>query len=153
MKIADNKVVLMHYILKNKAGELIDSSEGHEPLAYIHGIGNIVQGLEKALTGKQVGDKVEVSVEAAEAYGEYDEELVQPVPRADFEGHPIETGSQFHADTAVGPRIVTVTAIDDDQIIVDANHPLAGEDLHFKVEIVDVRNATKDELEHGHVHE
>ena len=152
MKIADNKVVLLHYTLKNKGGELLDSSDGHEPLAYIHGLGNIVEGLENALTGKQVGDKVEVHVEAAEAYGEYDESLVRPVPRADFGDHPVEVGSQFHADTAIGPRVVTVTAIDGHEVVVDANHSLAGEDLHFDVEVVEVRDATKDELEHGHVH-
>ncbi len=152
MKVADKKVVQLHYTLKNKAGELLDSSEGQEPLAYLHGLGNIVEGLEKALTGKQAGDKLEVNVEAAEAYGEYDESLVQPVPRSEFGDHPVEVGSQFHADTAIGPRIVTVTAIEGDDVVIDANHALAGEDLNFNVEVVDVRDATEEELDHGHVH-
>uniref|UniRef100_UPI00351B7FEA FKBP-type peptidyl-prolyl cis-trans isomerase n=1 Tax=Endozoicomonas sp. Mp262 TaxID=2919499 RepID=UPI00351B7FEA len=152
MKIADKKVVLIHYTLKNKSGELLDSSEGHEPLAYLHGMGNIVEGLENALTGKQAGDKLEVNVEAAEAYGEYDESLVQPVPRKEFGDHPVEVGSQFHADTAIGPRIVTVTAIEGDDVVIDANHALAGEDLNFNVEIVEVRDASEEELDHGHVH-
>ena len=152
MKIADNKVVLLNYTLKNVAGEVLDSSDGSDPLAYIHGTGSIVEGLENALTGKQVGDKLDVSVEAAEAYGEYDESLVQPVKRSDFGEHPVEVGSQFHADTAIGPRVVTVTAIDGDDVIVDANHSLAGEDLVFHVEVMEVRDATEEELDHGHVH-
>ena len=152
MKVADKKVVQLHYTLKNKAGELLDSSEGQEPLAYLHGMGNIVEGLENALTGKQAGDKLDVEVEAAEGYGEYDESLVQPIPRAEFGDHPVEVGNQFHADTAIGPRIVTITAIEGDEVVIDANHSLAGEDLHFSVEVVDVRDATEEELDHGHVH-
>ena len=151
MKVTDNKVVLLNYTLKNVAGEVLDSSDGNDPLAYIHGIGSIVEGLENALTGKQAGDKLDVSVEAAEAYGEYDESLVQPVKRSDFGEHPVEVGSQFHADTAIGPRVVTVTAIDGDDVIVDANHSLAGEDLVFHVEVVEVREAAEEELDHGHV--
>ena len=152
MKITDKKVALIHYTLKNAGGEVLDSSEGHDPLAYLHGAGNIIIGLENALEGKAAGDKLEVSVEAAEAYGEYDESLVQPVPRSQFGEHEVEVGLQFHADTAIGPRVVTVTAIDGDDVIIDANHQLAGEDLHFKVEVVEVREATAEELDHGHVH-
>lgn len=93
-------------------------------------------------------------VEPAEGYGEYDESLVQPVPKEQFGDHPVEVGNQFHADTAIGPRIVTVVAIDDEenQVVIDANHSLAGENLHFSVEVVEVREATKEELDHGHVH-
>ncbi|WP_281648234.1 peptidylprolyl isomerase [Parendozoicomonas sp. Alg238-R29] len=151
-KVVDNKVVLIHYTLKDEEGEVVDSSEGHEPLAYIHGLGSIVAGLEEALAGKGVGDKLSVFVEAAEGYGEFDESLVQPVPREQFGDHEVTVGQQFHADTAVGPRIVTVMAIEGDDVIINANHELAGMDLHFDVEVVDVRDATKDELEHGHVH-
>lgn len=152
MKIADNTVVLLHYTLKNKSDELLDSSEGQEPLAYIHGIGELVDGLETALTGKQAGDKLEVNVQAVDGYGEYDQDLVQFVPLTDFGDHAVEVGSQFHADTAVGPRVVTITEVKGDEVIVDANHSLAGEDLHFSVEVLEVRSATKEELEHGHVH-
>ncbi len=152
MKIADNKVVLLDYTLKDEAGEVLDSSDDGDLLAYIHGKGAIVEGLEDALTGKQTGDKLEVHVEAAEAYGEYDESLVQPVERHQFGDHSVDVGSQFHADTAIGPRIVTVTAIDGDEVIIDANHSLAGEDLVFHVEVMDVRDATKEELDQGHVH-
>ncbi|MRI32001.1 peptidylprolyl isomerase [Endozoicomonas sp. OPT23] len=152
MKITDKKVALIHYTLKNAGGEVLDSSEGHEPLAYLHGAGNIIVGLESALEGKAAGDKLEVSVEAAEAYGEYDESLVQPVPSSQFGEHEVEVGLQFHADTAIGPRVVTVTAIDGDDVIIDANHSLAGEDLHFAVEVVEVREPSAEELDHGHVH-
>ncbi len=151
MKIADKCVALFNYTLKNDQGEVLDSSDGN-PMAYLHGEFNIVEGLEKALEGKQAGEKLSVSVEPAEAYGEFDDSLVQAVPRADFGDHPVEIGSQFHADTAIGPRIVTVTAIHEDEVVIDANHPLAGENLNFDVEIMEVREATADELEHGHVH-
>ena len=152
MKITDKKVALIHYTLKNDGGEVLDSSEGHEPLAYLHGMGNIIEGLENALVDKQAGDKLKVSVEAAEGYGEYDENLVQPVPLEQFGEHEVEVGMQFHADTAIGPRVVTVTAIDGQEVIIDANHSLAGENLHFDVEVVEVREPTKEELDHGHVH-
>ncbi|MGB0360330.1 MAG: FKBP-type peptidyl-prolyl cis-trans isomerase [Endozoicomonas sp.] len=155
MKIAKEHVALFHYTLKNDAGEVLDSSEGEAPMAYIHGENNIVEGLENTLEGKQAGDKFEVVVEAAEGYGEYDESLVQPVPKAQFGDHPVEVGYQFHADTAIGPRVVTVIAIDEEagQVVIDANHSLAGENLHFNGEVVEVREATKEELDHGHVHE
>ncbi|WP_461534755.1 FKBP-type peptidyl-prolyl cis-trans isomerase [Spongorhabdus nitratireducens] len=151
MKIADNCVALFNYTLKNDQGELLDSSEGN-PMGYLHGQYNIVEGLEKELEGKQAGDKFEVTVEPAEAYGEFDDSLVQAVPRADFGDHPVEVGSQFHADTAIGPRVVTVTAIHENEVVIDANHELAGENLHFAIEVVEVREATAEEKEHGHIH-
>ena len=155
MKIVKESVARFHYTLKNDAGEILDSSEGESPMAYLHGEYNIVEGLENELEGKQAGDKFEVMVEPAQGYGEYDESLVQPVPREQFGEHPVAVGNQFHADTAIGPRVVTVIAIDEesDQVVIDANHALAGENLHFTVEVVDVREATKEELDHGHVHE
>ena len=152
MKIARERVALFHYTLKNDGGEILDTSEGEAPMAYLHGEHNIVEGLENAMEGKEAGDKFEVTVEPAEAYGEYDESLVQPIPREQFGDHPVEVGNQFHADTAIGPRIVTVIAVHEDQVVIDANHSLAGENLHFKVEIVEVREASKEELDHGHVH-
>lgn len=154
MVISDNKVVLIHYTLKNDGGEVMDSSEGNEPLAYLQGAGNILDGLENALVGKQAGDKLKVSIEAAEGYGEYDESLVQPIPQDQFGEHQVEVGMQFHADTAIGPRVVTIIAINEEskEIIIDANHALADENLHFDAEVVEVRDATEEELEHGHVH-
>ena len=154
MLIAQDKVVLIHYTLKNDSGEVLDSSSGGDPLAYIHGQGNLIAGLEKALEGRQSGDKLNVSVEPSEGYGERDDSLVQQVPRRAFGGAPnVQPGMQFHAQTSQGhTRVVTVTRIQGDMVTVDGNHPLAGENLHFDVEVTEVRDATEEELEHGHVH-
>jgi len=153
MQIAKNAVVQIHYTLKNDAGEVLDSSDGSDPLAYLQGHGNLIAGLEKALEGKKVGDSLSVSIPPEEGYGIRDEALIQDVPRSAFEGIPdIEVGMQFHADSNHGPRTVTVTKIADDTITVDGNHPLADQTLHFAVEIVEVRAASKEELSHGHVH-
>ncbi len=150
--VKNNKVVLIHYTLKDDDGEVIDSSKGQEPMPYIHGMGTIVEGLENALDGQPLGAKLSVSVEPAEGYGEFDESLVQPVPRDQFGDHEVSLGQQFHADTMVGSRIVTIVAIEGDDVIIDANHEMAGMNLHFDVEVIDIRDATEDELEHGHVH-
>jgi FKBP-type peptidyl-prolyl cis-trans isomerase SlyD len=153
MLIAQDKVVLIHYTLTDDAGKVLDSSASGEPLAYLHGQGNIIRGLEQALAGKQAGDKLNVRVEPAEGYGERDDKLVQQVPRRQFGGAKVQPGMQFHAQTAGGhPRVVTVTRIQGDMVTVDANHPLAGEVLNFDVEVTDVRDATAEELAHGHVH-
>jgi FKBP-type peptidyl-prolyl cis-trans isomerase SlyD len=153
MQIADQLVVLMHYTLTNDQGEVIDSSSGGEPLAYIHGGGGIIPGLEKALTGKQTGDKLTVKVTPAEGYGERDERLIQQVPRRAFQGiKDIQPGMSFQAQGNGGPMQVTVTRVMGDMVTVDGNHPLAGETLNFDVEITDVRAATEEELAHGHVH-
>lgn len=150
--IANNNVVSFHYTLTNAEGETLDKSQG-EPLAYLHGAGNIIPGLEKALEGKTVGDKFTVTIPAAEGYGEYNPDLVQEVPAQMFQGvENIEAGMQFQAQTDDGVQIVTVKAIEGDNIIVDANFPLAGQDLTFEVEIAEVRDASPEELEHGHVH-
>ncbi len=143
----------MHYTLTNNKGEVLDSSQGGDPLTYLHGSGNIIPGLEKALTGKQVGDKLQVTVEPAEGYGVHDEALVQQVPKRAFQGVPnIEPGMTFHAQSSQGPMRVTVTAVQGDMVTVDGNHPLAGETLNFDVEITEVRAATLEEIAHGHVH-
>ena len=154
MNVAQDKVVLIHYTLKNDEGAVIDSSSGGQPLAYIHGQGNIIPGLEKALEGKTTGDKVNVKVDPAEGYGVRDDSLVQQVPRRAFGGvSNIQPGMQFHAQTSQGhTRVVTVTGIKGDMVTVDGNHPLAGENLNFDVEITEVRDATEEELAHGHVH-
>ena len=143
----------MHYTLTNNKGEVLDSSQGGDPLTYLHGSGNIIPGLEKALTGKQVGDKLQVTVEPAEGYGVHDPALVQQVPKRAFQGVPnIEAGMTFHAQSSQGPMRVTVTAVQGDMVTVDGNHPLAGETLNFDVEITEVRAATLEEIAHGHVH-
>jgi FKBP-type peptidyl-prolyl cis-trans isomerase SlyD len=153
MLIAQDKVVLIHYTLTNDAGETIDSSSGGDPLAYIHGQGNLIPGLEKALEGKQAGDKLNVKVGPAEGYGVRDDKLLQQVPKRQFGGANLQPGMQFHAQTSQGhARVVTVVRIQGDMVTVDGNHPLAGENLNFDVEVTEVRDATQEELEHGHVH-
>jgi len=153
MQIANNKVVSIHYTLKNDAGDVLDSSQGEAPLAYLHGANNIIPGLEKALEGKQVGDTLEATIEAADAYGEINENLIQTVPINLFQGvDKVEPGMQFQAETPNGTQIITVAAVNGDEVTIDGNHPLAGERLHFSVEVTDVRDATAEELAHGHAH-
>ncbi|WP_447593005.1 FKBP-type peptidyl-prolyl cis-trans isomerase [Aquipseudomonas campi] len=154
MLIATNKAVSIDYTLTNDAGEVIDSSAGGAPLAYLHGAGNIIVGLEKALEGKQAGDELNVSIEPAEAYGEYSAELVATLNRSMFEGvDELEVGMQFHASGPDGGmQIVTVRDIEGDDVIVDGNHPLAGQRLTFQVKVVTVRDALPEELAHGHIH-
>ena len=153
MQIANNAVVAIHYTLKNDAGETLDSSAGGEPLVYLHGNGNIIPGLERALAGKGAGDKLNVRVEPTDGYGLRDDDLVQEVPRSAFRGmDAIEVGMRFQAQGEHGAQTVVVTNVVGDAVTVDANHPLAGEALNFDVEVADVRAATSEELEHGHVH-
>ena len=138
MQVADNMAVSIHYTLTNDAGETLDSSIGGEALVYLHGKGNIIPGLEKALAGKSTGDKLSVSIAPEEAYGVYIEEMVQVIPRKMFEGiDNVEVGMQFHADVSSGPGIVTVIKVEGDDVTIDGNHPLAGEALNFDVEITD----------------
>ena len=154
MTIKDNSAVSFHYTLTDDDGQQLDSSVGNAPLAYLHGAGNFIPGLENALTGKSVGDNMIVAVSAAEGYGEVQSELIQQVPRDAFQGvDSIEVGMQFEAQTGQGGSVpVTVTAISEDTITVDGNHPLAGKNLNFEVSIEDVRDATPEELELGHIH-
>ncbi len=152
MQITDKSAVSIHYTLTNPGGEELDSSRGDEPLAYLHGQGNIIPGLESALTGKSVGDIFNVTIAPADAYGEIDPNMVQVVSRRMFEDMPIEIGMQFHADVSHGSGIITITEINGDDVTVDGNHPLAGETLIFDVEVMSVRPATADELAHGHIH-
>ena len=153
MQIAENTAVSIHYTLTNDQGEVLDSSDGGDALFYLHGSGNIISGLEAALIGKKVGDKLNVRIEPQDAYGVVSDDMVQVISKDMFEGvDHIEVGMQFHADVSHGPGIVTVVNIDGDNVTIDGNHPLAGEALTFDVEIVEVRAATKEELDHGHVH-
>lgn len=154
MQIAENRAVAIDYTLRNEAGEVLDSSEGMQPLVYLHGAANIISGLEQALVGKVAGDSLEVSVEPEDAYGEYQADLVATLGRSMFEGvEELEVGMQFHASAPDGGmQIVTIRDIDGDDVTVDGNHPLAGQRLHFQVKVVEVREATADELEHGHIH-
>ncbi len=143
MQVAKNAVVAIDYTLKDSAGKVLDSSDGREPLRYIHGTGAIISGLEAALEGASTGDRLDVSLAAADAYGERDEALVVEVARAQFDGVvDLAVGMQFRARSAEGDRVFTVTGIAGDQVTVDGNHPLAGQALNFAVEIKDVRVAT-----------
>jgi len=153
VEVAADKVVLIHYTLKDDDGEVIDSSAGSDPLAYIQGHGNLVPGLEKALEGKQNGSKVVVSVPPEEGYGKHDAKLIQRIPKRSLQGAgQIKKGMQFQARTDEGVRQFTVTAIAGDMVTLDGNHPLADKTLHFDIDVVEVRDATSEELEHGHVH-
>jgi len=153
MQIANNKVVSIHYKLTNDDGDILDSSEGQEPLAYLHGLGNIIPGLENALNGRAVGDKFSVTVAPADGYGERDNEMVQSVPKSAFQGvDQILPGMQFQAQSPEGMQLVTVIDVDGDEVILDGNHPMAGITLTFDVEVTEIRDATAEELEHGHVH-
>ena len=154
MTITENSAVSFHYTLTDEQGQEIDSSAGQDPLAYLHGAGNIIPGLEKALEGKSVGDQLNVKVSAEEGYGPVQHELIQDVPRSSFQGvESIEVGMQFEAQTGQGGSVpVTVTAVTDETVTVDGNHPLAGKNLNFDVTIADVREASAEELEHGHIH-
>jgi len=153
MQIAEKTVVSIHYTLTNAEGETLDSSNGQDPLAYLHGAGNIIPGLENALVGKTVGDSLQVTVEPEEGYGPVRDELVQDVDRSAFSGiEDIQTGMQFMAQTPWGEQPVTVVKVEGDSITLDGNHPLAGQTLTFDVEVVEIRDATDEEVEHGHAH-
>jgi len=153
MQVADNKVVHIHYTLTNDAGETLDSSAGGDPLAYLHGASNIISGLEQALAGASVGDKLNVRIEAEDAYGVRHDELIQEVPRELIQGiEDLQVGMQLQAQGEHGVQVFTVTAVADDTATLDGNHPLAGVPLTFDVEVTEVRDATPEELEHGHVH-
>jgi FKBP-type peptidyl-prolyl cis-trans isomerase SlyD len=153
MQISPGKVVLIDYTLSDDDKKTIDSSEGGEPLAYIHGSGQIIPGLEKALTGKVVGDALTVDVTPEEGYGLQDPAKIIVIPRSKIDGVPdLKVGMQLQASGGQGAQVVTISKIEGDEVTLDANHPLAGENLHFVVTIREVRNATEEELSHGHVH-
>jgi len=154
MTIANNKVVTLDFTVKNAdTNEVIETSEGGEPLLYLHGFNNLVPGLEKALAGKTVGEAYDVLVSAEEGYGVRDDSMIQQVPMKAFEGaEKVEVGMAFTADGPEGQVVVEVTNIENDMVTIDANHPLASVNLAFSGAIKDIREATQEELEHGHVH-
>jgi FKBP-type peptidyl-prolyl cis-trans isomerase SlyD len=152
-KTAHPNVVSFHYTLKDAKGEVLESSFGDEPLSYLEGVGQIIPGLESELHGLEKGAKKSVHVKAENAYGEFEKDLIVQVPRDQIPKPDVAVGDKFHADSGGGQtQVVVVTAVDDKHVTVDGNHPLAGQDLHFEVEILAVRSATKEELEHGHAH-
>jgi FKBP-type peptidyl-prolyl cis-trans isomerase SlyD len=153
MQIEENKVVKIEYTVKTEEGVLVDTSEGNEPLAYLHGHKNIIPGLESALVGKAIEDELSVTVTPDEAYGERHEQLIKEVPMQAFQGvDKVEPGMQFNAESPQGPQLITVTKVEGDTVTVDGNHPLAGVTLNFDVKVVEVRDASEEELSHGHVH-
>ena len=155
LMIGNNSVVSIHYTLKNEAGEVIDSSEGNQPLMYLHSSNNLIPGLENELQGKSSGASFSTVIPPQQAYGEVRADLVQVISKDLFQGvESVETGMTFLAQGDGGAeQQVRVTAVSGDEITVDANHPMAGITLHFEFDIVNVREETEQEIEHGHVHQ
>jgi FKBP-type peptidyl-prolyl cis-trans isomerase SlyD len=154
MQIVSKKVVTIDYTLKDDQGNVLDSSTQSGGLTYLHGAENIIPGLESALTGRLVGDELTVTVAPEDGYGRRDESMLQVVPRHLFGSiESIEPGMQFHAASPEGqPLIVTIIGVEGDDVTVDGNHPLAGVILNFAVKVLDIRDATEEEISHGHVH-
>ena len=153
MQIARNRVVTLDFKMFSEENEVLESSQEEGPLVYMHGIGELPEGLEEELDGKQAGDAVDVTLAPEDAYGEYDASLVQAVPREQFEElDDIKVGMRFEAETDEGPRVVHVIALEDDKVIVDGNEPYAGRTVRFEVKVLGVRQASEDEIDHGHVH-
>jgi len=152
MQIEPQKVASFHYTLTTDGGEVVDSSRERDPLSYLHGAGNIVPGLEKALAGRNEGDQFKVDVAPEEGYGPRHPQLVQQVPKSAFQNaaEP-QPGMRFQTNGPKGPMLVTVTEIDGDKVTIDGNHPLAGQTLHFDIEVTNVRDASQDELNNGQV--
>ena len=154
MQISEGTVVAIDYALRDDEGTLIDQSNPDQPMAYLHGYRNIIPGLEAALEGKSTGDVLEVRVGPSDGYGDSNPALEQVVPMDRFQGiEKIEVGMEFQASTEQGPVTVRVVKVDDDDVTVDGNHPLAGKHLNFNVTVKEVRAGTEDELAHGHVHQ
>ncbi len=154
MKIDKNAVVSFHYKLTDDDGQVLDTSEGKEPLTYLHGVGAIIPGLEQAMSGRTSGEEFQVSIEPEQAYGLAEEGLVQKVPHTAFQGvDEVEAGMQFQVrDEAGDTRVVRVVEVEESGVTIDGNHPLAGETLHFDIAVAEVREATEEEVEHGHSH-
>ena len=150
--IKDNSVVTRHYTVRTGDSVEIDSSRNGNPLVFLYGRGFLVAGLEEALLGKQVGDTFDITVAPEKAYGERYDNLVQAVPKSMFEGMDVEVGLSFRATTDEGEQSVMIIDVTDEEVIVDGNHPLAGVELTFDVEILGLRDATEEEIAHGHVH-
>lgn len=153
MKTANDRVVTLHYTLTDDSGAVLDSSAGSPPMSYLHGHGNIIPGLERALEGMAAGFKSTVTVPAVEGYGEKNPEAVFEAPREHFPPEmELAPGMQVTSESRDGAMPLTIVEVTDSVVVLDGNHPLAGKTLHFDVEIVDIRAATEEELTHGHVH-
>ena len=152
MQISKNSVVSFHYTLNDSEGKLLDTSAGREAFTYIHGTGMIVPGLEEEMEGRSPGENLQVAIPPAKGYGEFDPQLIHKVPQDRFGDQKVETGMQFQAGERGDMGVFTVMDVEDGNVMLNGNHPLAGVTLHFNVDITDVRAATEEELAHGHVH-
>lgn len=154
MTIQAERVVSIHYTLTNEEGETIDSSDGQEPLTYLHGKNQLIPGLERELTGKSAGDQIQVTVQPEDGYGTIDPDLIQQLPHSDFEDiDELEPGMELESIDPDGHiQVITVQEIDEHGVTINGNHPLAGQILHFNVRIEAVREATDEEISHGHAH-
>lgn len=149
MQIGKNSVVSIHYTLRDPQGNILDSSSGRDPLQYIHGNGNLIIGMEEGLEGKSKGEKFELSISPEKGYGQKNDKLVQDVPVTAFGDQKVEPGMQFNTQKG---QVITVVEVGKETVKVDGNHPLAGVPLNFQVEVMEIRDATAEEIEHGHVH-
>jgi len=153
MQISKDKVATFDYVLKDDNDVVIDSSEGHSGMVYLHGAENIIPGLEKALEGNSSGDSLNVVIPPEEGYGIRNEAMMQTVSIEVFGEAEVKVGAQYHAESPEGdPIAITVMEVNQEEVVIDGNHPLAGINLHFDVTVTDVRDATAEELEHGHAH-
>lgn len=153
MKIQTNTVVTLNYTLKNSAGEILDTSEGREPLVYLHGVGGLIPGLEAELEGKEKGNSFNAVIAPENAYGKRSDDLLHVVPKSGFQGdEEMQIGMQVQLETEQGPAIATISEIEGENVTLDLNHPLADMELHFAIDVMDLRDATEDEISHGHVH-
>ncbi len=154
MQIVKDTVVTLDFTLKDDSGSILDTTEGDQPLVYIHGSNNLIPGLERELEGKSSGDSFEITIPPTEGYGERDEKKVISVSKDMFPSdQPVSAGTSYESEDNEGnPITIKVVEVNDKEVKVDANHPLAGVNLHFAVAVKDIRDATSDELAHGHVH-
>ena len=153
MQVEKNKVVEIEYTLKDDSGQVLDASEGRQPLSYIQGVGNLISGVENALEGKSSGERVEITVPPETGYGVRDDSLVLSIERDKFsQFEDLKEGARFRMESPEGPMIFTVVKVEDGEVLVDGNHPLAGMTLNFDITIQSVREATSEELDHGHGH-
>ena len=153
MIVEKEKAVSINYVLTNDSDEMLDSTQHQAPMVYLHGASNILPGLEDALEGKSIKSRVRKIIPAEEGYGKNNPELIQTVPLSTFpNSEKIEAGTQFELETSYGTRLATIAKIENGEVTIDMNHPLAGQNLHFDVEIVDIRDATAEEIDKGHIH-
>lgn len=153
MTVSKHKVVTLNYTLKNNEGIILDTSEGREPLVYLHGVGSLIPGLENKLEGKAAGESMNIIIQPEDAYGKRNDNLVRIVEKSGFQGdEEMQEGMRVQLETDQGPAIAVITKIEGEEVTLDLNHPLADMELHFDIELVDIRDANPEEISHGHVH-